>query len=637
MPSRSTRYVVRARFVQGEQPVSDRGVELFEHDPGRTPTRLAEGRTGADGSVELSFTQGQAGGSNEGAPEVSIGLVGDEPPGRTAPREVHPDTPLDFGTIDLAAAGAPAGNAASLGTGEGEVAGSSGASGGRMPANRDPDGVPGSARPHGTTTREITAPQSLFTQGPFGRMFRKLQPWTPPGASEAEKDQKVRDIAATMFEAVGEGGNPTLDNPGIPSGYTYFGQFIDHDITFDPTSSLTKRNDPDRLLNFRTPRFDLDNLYGEGPDDEPFMYDKDRPGRFLIGPGPAPDEDDLPRNLQGTALIGDKRNDENIIVGQLQLAFLKLHNVVIDHVEQAENLRNREAFDRAQELVRWHYQYVVLTDFLPRLCGEDMLRDKLGFDVDQPDPDDIRLKFYKPRQQAYMPVEFSVAAYRLGHSMIRGRYDLNRHVPARPIFVGDPNAGPLDDLRGFRPLPLQWTLDWRRFLELGAGAGVQPSRRIDTRLAAALSAIHPGGASLAQLNLLRGFKMGLPSGQAVARAMRAERVLTNAEIGLATDLAGQEAPLWLYILKEAEMLGKQGARLGPVGGRIVAEVFLGLAKNDPNCFFNVDPGWSPAEAIAGRPLVQPRGRRLELGDLIRAAGVGNEPFPIEAPALGGWR
>jgi hypothetical protein len=478
----------------------------------------------------------------------------------------------------------------------------------------------GAARPHGTTTREVTAPRSTFFMGPFGRMFRKLPAWVPPGATEMDKDANIRAIAALMFEegGAGDGG----DNDAIPSGYTYFGQFVDHDITFDPTSSMTKQNDPNRLHNFRTPRFDLDNLYGEGPDDEPFMYERGDPGRLLIGAGKGEGELDLPRNSEGVALIGDKRNDENIIVSQLQLAFLKLHNTVISRVRAEEGLTGKDAFTRAQEIVRFHYQHVVLFDFLPRLCGEELVRSLIDFD--DPDPSDIRLKFYEPKDSPYMPVEFSVAAYRLGHSMIRGGYDLNRIVTAVPIFVADPAAGELDDLRGFRPLPGFWTLDWARFLELREGTEVQPSRRIDSRLASALRVIHPEGASLAELNLLRGFRMGLPSGQAVARAMR-EPPIPNTELGLDPAVAGHEAPLWFYILKEAELGG--GRRLGPVGGRIVAEVFLGLAKADPTSFLNIDPSWSPRRAIAGRPLVDIEGERLQLRDLMRAAAVDADPFP----------
>lgn len=504
----------------------------------------------------------------------------------------------------------------------GEVAGAPGATSGTSPASKDPSDRAGSHRVHGTTTREITAPHSSFVLGPFGRMFRKLAAWVPPGASEVEKDTNIRALAETMFEV--DGRDPALDNKKIPAGYTYFGQFVDHDITFDPASSLTKQNDPNRLHNFRTPRFDLDNLYGEGPDDEPFLYDRSNPHKFLIGKGEGPgNELDLPRNLQETALIGDKRNDENIIVAQLQLAFLLLHNKIFDAVVAEEGLQGREAFSRAQELVRWHYQYVVLFDFLPRLCGTELVSRIIDFD--DPDPSDIRLKYYRPKEAPYLPVEFSVAAYRLGHSMIRGGYALNSVVRGVPIFVEDPNpANELVDLRGFRGLPAQWTIDWRLYLDFGVkGAEVQLSRKIDSRLARALRRIQPGGASLAELNLLRGFRMGLPSGQAVARAMKA-RVFTNAELGIDSALAGREAPLWLYILKEAEKGG--GETLGEVGGRIVAEVFIGLAKHDPNCFLNVDPGWTPARAVAGRPLVKPQGKRLELRDLLRIAGRDRDPF-----------
>jgi hypothetical protein len=503
----------------------------------------------------------------------------------------------------------------------GEVAGTPGATSGTSPQRKDPSAPAGSHRFHGTTTREITAPHSSFVMGPFGRMFRKLAAWVPPGQTEIEKDRSITKLAETMFET--DGRDPELDNPAIPAGYTYFGQFVDHDITFDPASSLTKQNDPNRLHNFRTPRFDLDNLYGEGPDDEPFLYQRAKPWKFLIGRGEGEGELDLPRNAEEIALIGDKRNDENIIVAQLQLAFLLLHNTIYDRVEQYEGLRDREAFTRTQELVRWHYQHVVLFDFLPRICGEQVVREIIDFD--DPDPADIDLKFYRPRETAYMPVEFSVAAYRLGHSMIRGGYALNSVVRGVPLFVADANPqDELVDLRGFRGLPPQWTIDWRLFLDFGVPeVRVQPSRKIDAKLAGVLRTLQPGGQSLAELNLRRGFRMGLPSGQSVARAMKLP-AFTNEELGIDAALAGREAPLWLYILKEAEKGG--GKTLGPVGGRIVAEVFVGLARHDPNCFLNVDPGWTPRQGVAGQPLVELGGGRLELKDLLRIAGRDGDPF-----------
>lgn len=168
----------------------------------------------------------------------------------------------------------------------------------------------------------------------------------------------------------------SLDNPEIPAGYTYLGQFIDHDITFDPSSSLQRMNDPEGLVNFRTPRFDLDSLYGSGPDDEPFQYDEASGGtKFLIGKGRHTDteqptaDDDLPRNEQGRALIGDPRNDENTIVSQLHLTFSKLHNRLVDQVGTEHELTGDELFKKAQRLTRWHYQWVVVHDFLARIVS----------------------------------------------------------------------------------------------------------------------------------------------------------------------------------------------------------------------------------------------------------------------------
>ena len=159
-------------------------------------------------------------------------------------------------------------------------------------------------------------------------------------------DDFLQDLASGMHQPDGE----LDDNEAIPAGYTYFGQFVDHDITFDPVSSLQRINDPDALENFRTPRFDLDSVYGSGPGDEPFQYDRDSIDgvKLLVGKGrdvntgETTSEDDLPRNAQGIALIGDPRNDENIIVSQLQLAFIKLHNKFVDQISGSTGLTGGE-------------------------------------------------------------------------------------------------------------------------------------------------------------------------------------------------------------------------------------------------------------------------------------------------------
>jgi hypothetical protein len=444
-----------------------------------------------------------------------------------------------------------------------------------------------SARGHGYELRGLAyVPLSRLHEGRFGRLFR-LPPFAP-------SDARIAEIAALMLENV-TGPAPELDNPTIPAGYTYLGQFIDHDLTFDTASSLDRQNDPDALTNFRSPRFDLDCIYGRGPVDDPFLYDKAAGGQKLLI-GHHDDEDDLPRNIQDTALLGDPRNDENIFVSQLQLTMLKFHNKVLDLVVGDPSLRrgSETAFEAAQRIVRWHYQWVVIHDFLRRVVGVDMLGSVLDETGYSPR---VERRFYKWTNDPFMPVEFSVAAYRFGHSMIRGGYKLNTFVPFRPTFTPDPvSQNPLGHFGGFRILPRFWTIEWARFFEVDPTPigidGPQASRLIDSKLANVLAALPPeiGGTrpSLIDRNLTRGARLLLPSGQDVAAYMGAD-ILSDAELELP---GGGPAPLWYYILKEAQVQA-QGHHLGQVGGRIVAEVFLGLLEKDQSSYLRNQPGWTP--------------------------------------------
>lgn len=488
------------------------------------------------------------------------------------------------------------------------------------------------------------APRSVFLDGRFGRMFRNLPSFVPP-------DDALDALGAQMLEAADPGtsgdgeGDETLDNPRIPAGYTYLGQFVDHDITFDPVSSLQRLNDPEALHDFRTPRFDLDSLYGDGPNNNPFMYDPDIDGgktAFLLGKN-ADGEDDLPRNVvaaapdgqaRGRALIGDPRNDENVIVSQLQLLFLKFHNKVVDHVRAEQpGLDPDHLFEEAQRLVRWHYQWIVSHDFLGRIVGTEVIDDIItpeSFVVvgnESVSLPRVRLHFYRWQHQPFMPVEFSVAAYRFGHSMIRPDYRINTTIQNEiPIFTASVEPGEHEDLRGFRPLPTQWEIDWSFFFEFGDPAHLQQARRIDTKLSAPLQTL-PGldPAALAVRNLRRSAKLGLPSGQRVARAMAIEP-LSDEELGIVgiSDQFVDSAPLWFYVLKEAESR-TSGETLGPVGGRIVAEVLLGLLKGDSFSFINVEPAWQPFLPAATEG-------EFTMADLIRFT-LG-EPAPPPAPEPG---
>jgi hypothetical protein len=458
------------------------------------------------------------------------------------------------------------------------------------------------ARGHGYEQRGLAyLPVSPQYEGRFGRMFR-LPPYVP-------SPERIAEVAALMLEG-GDGRDPERDNPDIPSGYTYLGQFLDHDITFDTTSSLDRQNDPDALVDFRSPRFDLDSVYGRGPTDDPYLYSKASGGtKMLIGHHD--DEDDLPRNAEETALLGDPRNDENIFVGQLHLTMLKFHNAVVDRVTPALERGSETPFETAQRIVRWHYQWMVLHDFLPRVVGADALRDVFDDTTGEPV---VRRRYYQWKNAPYMPVEFSVAAYRFGHSMIRAGYKLNTFVPPLPIFTPDPVPdNRLSSFGGFRELPALWTVEWRRFFDVaGDGDGaLQHSRLIDAKLSDPLAALPPSVArhpsSLIERNLLRGARLCLPSGQAVARHLGVD-VLDETELGLTGP-----APLWYYILKESEVRAG-GRHLGAVGGRIVAEVFLGLLEKDPSSYLRNDPAFRPFLGATDGSFTMP--------DLITVAGHG---------------
>ena len=465
----------------------------------------------------------------------------------------------------------------------------------------------------------VTASSSF--EGRFGRMFRTL-----PRAHFT--DSALKALADAMTAAKEDKPTPETEdddeeNPGISAGYTYLGQFIDHDITFDPASSLQQLNDPNSLVDFRTPRFDLDNLYGRGPDDQPYMYEKDGKkfilGRPLLNSDLDKNTKDLQRNSPSTgdkrAIIGDPRNDENVIVSQLQGIFQRFHNRLVDLHPHAD-------FATVQRLVRWHYQYLILHDFLPTIIGKEMLLKilphlgKANGDIHKDKPS---ILFYVPSKEPYMPVEFSVAAYRFGHSMIRPIYRLNQVVPRFQIFSMDPTTS----LTGFREFNNQWAIDWRLFFDFGDGGvpktskRIQPAYKIDSSLVNPLADLPPsiatGITSLALRNLKRGNSMGLPSGQSVARKMNIPVIDDkDLKVGKANE-DGQKAnpsivkvdpsfaghaPLWYYILAESQLQFKDNStpiHLGPVGGRIVGEVFAGIMLGDSHSFLSQHPEWKPSK------------------------------------------
>ncbi|MCB7137715.1 peroxidase family protein [Cellulosimicrobium marinum] len=496
------------------------------------------------------------------------------------------------------------------------------------------------------------------------------------------------------------GGGPAVRNSHVPAVYTYWGQFIDHDITLNTngpdddagSGGDLALGDVDRvpfrvfdpkvvvrsLRNARHPALDLDSLYGSGPkfEDEPdhgttrseaaFVEGsaKLRLGRIPVEPfsvpggGPTfllcpPEHDqqrDLPRGDDRGPLIPDGRNDENLVVAQFHVAMIRFHNAVVDWVAELEPWvrasGERGVYRRANQLVRWHYQWLVVNDYLRTLTKPGVLDAALLGDS----------PFFRPRHPIAMPLEFAVAAFRFGHSMVRESYDFNVNFTAG----GPAGLATLEQLfrftggggltQGGPPnpvLPSNWPIDWTKFVDKGDANPFHAAEKIDTFLAPSLGTmvkegkidLEPGQTpttaqtvasalqkQLAQRNLLRGYMLGLPTGEAVARAFGLEplspqRLVENAPQGVVDAMGkvrevGGGTPLWYYVLKEAELQGN-GSFLGDVGSRILAETFVHLLRQDDRSYLRATHHWTPAQGVhfEDGSLV------LTLPDLLRFAGV----------------
>jgi hypothetical protein len=434
-------------------------------------------------------------------------------------------------------------------------------------------------------------------------------PFTPP----------VRALLDQLGDLMGDPGRETSPDSTIPAGFTYVGQFVDHDITFDVSSSLETATNAETIHNMRTPALDLDSLYGRGPALDPYLYVFPSTGpasaiKFQmgtnrnVGPGGPAGSNGTPAGMQvqtdfdvsrihnplnpaagsHTAIIGDPRNDENLIIVQLHQTMMRFHNQVVDMLLLAGFAG--DIFVEAKQIVTHHYQWAVVNDMLKRVCGPAAIAASMG-GVSAPINSPFR-----------MPVEFAVGAYRFGHSMIRNRYWINFNFPAATMqqvfaFNRNPNL----------PVLSNWVVDFNAFFETGVPVPVNnKARRIDSVLANELENL-PGAtglmAVLAKRNLRRGLALGLPSGQGMANLF-GETPMTAAQ--LAQDLPANEAallnangamlskktPLWYYVLREAAVLGG-GNQLGPVGARILSDTFIRILKRDPSSYLNVSGGFTP--------------------------------------------
>lgn len=531
---------------------------------------------------------------------------------------------------------------------------------------------------HGFEERGVLVAKGRFEDtGRFGRMFPELRSLKSfkPGPEDLGKPGGPMEAAGAAPPAgpAAPDGGPALapdDNVRIRAGYTFLGQFIDHDLTLDATSSLEKQIDLAATTNFRTPAFELDSVYGRGPDANPALYDSTpgNEGMLLVERDQVVDVTggtDLPRNRQGTAILGDHRNDENRIIGQIHVLFLKFHNRVLADIKRNNDLGDSATpFEAAQKRVRWHYQWIVLNEFLTRIVGQQTVQKVL----DATDRNHVGA--------GYMPVEFSGAAYRFGHSQIRPAYGISPTTPVGDIFPADPFAPllkPTDpaptpparpDLRGGGPLPAFLAISWDRFF----GRTAARSKLIDIKLSASLLNLPnsvvkgpppaaggaaatatpapvadpasvgvpltppatPGSAappkvvrSLAARNLQRGIDLGLPAGETIADFLGIPR-LKHSDVwkGITVD-KNQLTPLWFYILREAELMHK-GQHLGGVGAYVVAQTFINLLLADKVSYLWQNPAWTPTLGT---------GDKFTMVDLINYT-LGNTALTNETLTLG---
>lgn len=420
----------------------------------------------------------------------------------------------------------------------------------------------------------------------FGRIFSNL----PPLYSDPRVLEELGKPDGVMDD-----GNATTPSSTVPVGFVFFGQFVDHDVTLDVTSSLDSINSAHETRNARTPTLDLDCVYGMGPEAQPYLYRES--GQFKgvklitgaetgVHPHAA---DDLAR-VGDVALIGDFRNDENRIVSQIQLAMIRFHNRICDDL--APDISDRKKlYEEARRLTTWHYQWAVVHDFLTHICGAGVVNRILA----------EGRQYYQPKVP-FIPVEFSVAAYRFGHAMVPLKIQTQMGQPRVELF--GPELG-----EGFTPVPGPNAIaDMHELFETFENRVVQRSGRMDTKMSSDLLAlpapVDPMNRSLATRNMVRGQSFLLPSGESVAVEMGRPEAEVDAVSGSAqADAPGLNGgtPLWYYVLSEANIIGREeadgttlpGEGLGPVGATLVAETIIGLIELDSRSWLGSNRNWRP--------------------------------------------
>lgn len=496
------------------------------------------------------------------------------------------------------------------------------------------------------------APQTAMC---FGTMFPQLSPFH-------YSDQAAADLAATME-------NPTPDPPGtdrgtrddsatLPAEYTYLGQFIDHNLDFDETAQPTADVNASSLTNFESFRFDLNNVFGGGPAVDPQLYAFDHKHLLVPGRLGAPQADgfptvignrsvfDLARNpANGEAILVEPRDDENQILSQISAAFVAFYNDFINR---------GDSYAQARQLTEDYYQEIVLTDVLPAFVGQATINNYLTFGGNGA----ARVNTPSLPNAGFTPIEFSVGAYRFGHSLVRNDYHINDIFPTTtdiddnvPIF--NLNSFQFGDLSGGAPLPgpngastttctstslcevpnpAGHQIQWKYFVpELDANPndpGINFARQTQATISPALfnlpaeaiagcadtaSPVCNGTGDLIARDFARGNYDGLASGQAIAQALGCH-VISAPSINPTRDAVfNTGTPLIYYVLAEAQ---KAGQVLGCVGQSIIAQTFIQVLWDTPNSILHTN--FRPDPSLV---KLAPETPKFSFGDLLVDAGL----------------
>jgi len=464
---------------------------------------------------------------------------------------------------------------------------------------------------HGLTRYNLLLKECLDNRAindskPFPQIFGYLLGENPVTGNLSKKQ------IVTAFDALVETmRTKKLKNGKADAGMTFFGQFVDHDITLDAQSAIGTKIDPRTIRNIRTPNLDLDCVYGDGPDASPFLYSGEHEGFMLFGRQSSPY--DLARSCKGRALIGDPRNDENIIISQIQGAFISLHNILMSHVKEEDDTARDVKdcarmgirsdvwektipprlmdFEQVRRFIRLHYQYVVLNELLPAFVDPKIIASTL-----ENDP------FHD--KGPIMPAEFSVAAYRFGHATVQPSYVLKKGQDPVDLFA----------MNGFKPRTPASDIEFSQFFDV-KGSRAQKALPVGLEMAETLFELPDNivnspldwdgftiptemAKKLGLRNILRDrTALRISSGQQMARKLKikpleAPKTLLDRHI--------TKTPLWFYCLQEASESGD--GRLTGVGGSIVASVLIRLLKLDPESVIN-NPGFTPWSGFGDKSVL----------------------------------